>query len=53
VNNTNKFDKWPYGEKGPDDFDLREIFYTNKEEWLSRIREKRLYSAAAPVERKP
>ncbi|KAK0411885.1 hypothetical protein QR680_005901 [Steinernema hermaphroditum] len=35
--------------RGPNNAELREIFYTNKHEWYSRTREDRLYDVAAPV----
>uniref|UniRef100_A0A1I7Y3T7 Large ribosomal subunit protein mL42 n=1 Tax=Steinernema glaseri TaxID=37863 RepID=A0A1I7Y3T7_9BILA len=35
--------------QGPNNAELREIFYTNKHEWYTRTREERLYDVAAPV----
>uniref|UniRef100_A0A914LF34 Large ribosomal subunit protein mL42 n=1 Tax=Meloidogyne incognita TaxID=6306 RepID=A0A914LF34_MELIC len=42
----------PIKEKGPSDLELREIFYTNMQEWRPRYRETRLYKAAGPRELK-
>lgn len=42
----------PYGQSGPKNVDLREIFYTDPQEWRSRNREKRLHHCIAPVEQR-
>lgn len=54
LNRERKFKqkKWSYGSEGPDDYALREIFYTDMVEWKPRHRETRLYKSTAPVEQK-
>jgi len=42
----------PYGRKGPQNINLCEIFYTDKQEWRSRYREKRLYKTIAPTSKR-
>jgi len=39
----------PFGEFGPKHIDLREIFYTPRQEWQKRTREERLYAVSAPL----
>ncbi|KHN73778.1 28S ribosomal protein L42, mitochondrial [Toxocara canis] len=35
--------------RGPDNSELKEIFYTTKHEWYSRTREDRLHAVGAPL----